>query len=208
MAFTYFFRDRQTLDTIIEHLVPSVMGRSKIKIWDAGCASGQEPYTMAILLAEKMGKYIFKNVEIHATDIDISNQFADIINKGVYPYQELQRIPEDLFTKYFVKYPNGTESFQVVDELRAKIKFRREDLLSYIPTGNAFSLILCKNVLLHQNYEQRIKIIEMFYNALADDGFLAMEQTQKLPLELQDKFVAVTTHAQVYKKLKSVCKAV
>lgn len=201
MAFTYFFRDKQTLDFIIEKLVPYVSGKSKIKIWDAGCASGQEPYTFAILLAEKIGRFTFKNVEIHATDHDSSNLFGNIISKGIYPYQELQRIPVDLFEKYFVKCDDGTENYQIVDELRSKIKFKREDLLTYVPTSTDFSLVICKNVLLHQKYEERLKIFEMFHSALADKGLLVMEQTQKMPVELAGKFEILTTSAQAYRKI-------
>lgn len=200
MAFTYFFRDRQTLDFIVEHLVPRVTGRSRIKIWDAGCASGEEPYTFAILLAEKMGKYIFKNVEIHATDLDISNQFGEIINNGIYPYKELQRIPEDLFQKYFTKTDESGEKYKISEELSSKMRYKRESLLSYIPTGNGFSLVICKNVLLHQTYEQRIKILEMFHDALADEGLLAMEQTQKMPDELAGRFVPLVSNAQLFRK--------
>jgi chemotaxis protein methyltransferase CheR len=202
MAFTYFFRDKQTLDFIVEHLVPLVTGRSRIKIWDAGCASGEEPYTFAILLAEKMGKYIFKNVEIHATDIDISNQFGEIINNGIYPYSQLQRIPEYLFLKYFNKIDGKEDSYRISDDLTSKIRYKRESLLSYTPTSTGFSLVICKNVLLHQTYEQRVKILEMFYNSLAEDGLLAMEQTQKLPDELADKFKPLVSNAQLYIKTR------
>jgi chemotaxis protein methyltransferase CheR len=200
MAFTYFFRDKQTLDFIVEHLVPLVTGRSRIKIWDAGCASGEEPYTFAILLAEKMGKYIFKNVEIHATDVDISNQFGDIINNGVYPYKELQRIPEALFLKYFTKTDETGDKYRISEELTSKMRYKRESLLSYIPTSTGFSLVICKNVLLHQTYEQRINILEMFYNALSDEGLLAMEQTQKLPDELAGRFIPLVSNAQLFRK--------
>ncbi len=200
MAFTYFFRDKQTLDYAVEQLLPRVSGKSKIKIWDAGCASGQEPYTFAILLAEKMGKFSFKNVEIHATDVDISNQFGELISTGIYPYAELQRIPEELFLKYFQKCETVTDAFQVVYELRSKVKYKREDLLSFIPTSNDFSLVICKNVLLHQNYEQRIKILEMFYNSMSPGGLLVMEQTQKLPDELSGKFELLAVNAQAYRK--------
>jgi chemotaxis protein methyltransferase CheR len=200
MAFTYFFRDKQTLDFVIEKLVPYVSGKSKIKIWDAGCASGQEPYTFAILLAEKIGRFGFKNVEIHATDLDNSNLFGTIISNGIYPYVELQRIPEELFLKYFRKCEGGSDNYQIIEELRSKIIFKRENLLSYIPTSNEFSLVICKNVLLHQNYEQRIRIFEMFHAALSTGGFLIMEQTQKLPDELKNKFEIVTTSDQVYRK--------
>jgi chemotaxis protein methyltransferase CheR len=202
MAFTYFFRDKQTLDFIVEHLVPLVTGRSRIKIWDAGCASGEEPYTFAILLAEKMGKYIFKNVEIHATDLDISNQFGEIINNGTYPYSQLQRIPEDLFLKYFSKVEGSVDIFRISEELTAKMRYKRENLLSLVPTSNEFSLVICKNVLLHQTYEQRIKILEMFHSSLIDHGLLAMEQTQKLPEELSLRFEPLVSNAQLYRKIK------
>ena len=202
MAFTYFFRDRQTLDFIVEHLVPIVSGRSTIKVWDAGCASGEEPYTFAILLAEKMGKHLFRNVEIFATDIDTSNQFGQIINNGVYPAKDLQRIPEELFSKYFSKH-NGTDEYcKISEELTSKIKYRRESLLSLTPPDSSFSLVICKNVLLHQTYEQRVEILKMFHNALTDEGLLAMEQTQKLPQELNGMFSPIVTNAQVYRKMK------
>lgn len=200
MAFTYFFRDRQTLDFIVEHLAPFVASRSKIKIWDAGCASGEEPYTFIILLAEKLGKYLFKNVEVHATDIDISNLFEDIIKKGIYPYEKVQRIPPDLLEKYFIKVGDKNQ-YEIIDLLKSKIRYKRESLLTYKPTSTDFSLVICKNVLLHQTYEQRVKIIEMFHNSLVPGGYLAMEQTQKLPPELKDKFEMVVSNAQLYKKI-------
>lgn len=200
MAFTFFFRDRHTLEFIVEHMAPFVTGRSKIKIWDAGCASGEEPYTFTIMLAEKLGKYIFKNVEVHATDIDISNQFAEIIRTGIYPYEKVQRIPPELLEKYFVRQNDG-KFYEVIDQLKSKMIFKRENLLTYKPTSNDFSLIICKNVLLHQTYEQRVKIIEMFYNALLPGGFLGMEQTQKMPSEIEGKFELVVPNAQLYKKM-------
>jgi len=200
MAFTYFFRDLQTLDIIVKHLVPFVSGKQKIKIWDAGCASGQEPYTLAILLAEEMNPFALKNVKIYATDLDISNQFGEIIRTGIYPYQELQRIPKDLFEKYFIKYDNE-HNFQISKELRHMISFKREDLLTLQPVDNDISLVLCKNVLLHQTPAQRVDIIKMFYNTLSKGGFLAMEHTQKLPDELRNLFEPVVSNAQIYKKL-------
>jgi chemotaxis protein methyltransferase CheR len=201
MAFTYFFRDKQTLDFIVEHMIPLVTGRSRIKIWDAGCASGEEPYTFAILLAEKMGKYIFKNVEIHATDLDISNQFGEIIKNGTYPYNQLQRIPEDLFLKYFSKIEGTDDQYKISEDLTAKMRYKRESLLSLVPTSTEFSLVICKNVLLHQSYEQRVQILEMFHRSLTDEGLLAMEQTQKLPDELAGKFKPLVSNAQLYRKI-------
>lgn len=199
MAFTYFFRDRQSLDYTIDHVVSFMRGKSRIKVWDAGCASGEEPYTFVILMAEKLGKYAFKNLEVHATDIDISNRFDKVIQDGIYPYERLKRIPPDFFKKYFRKV-NGDQSYQVVNDLRSRIKYKREDLLSYIATDSGFSLVICKNVLLHQTPEQRIRILEMFYDALLPGGFLVMEHTQKLPEELHEKFEPVISNAKLYRK--------
>ena len=99
MAFTFFFRDIHVLDNIVEQFIPYVTGRSSIKIWDAGCAMGQEPYTLTILLAEAMTKYAYNNLRVIASDHDAP--FEKIIKEAVYNYTELERIPEDLFAKYF-----------------------------------------------------------------------------------------------------------
>lgn len=199
MAFTYFFRDLQALNIMIDKFLPHTAGRSSIKIWDAGCASGEEPYTMAILLAEKMDKHTFKKLKIFATDLDISNQFAKIIADGVYPYDKLKRMPEEYFKKYFSKY-DDKNNYQIADILREKIIFRKENLLTLKATDTNFSGIICKNVLLHQSPAQRIDILKMFHQSLADNGILVMEHTQKIGEESKHLFEAVVSNAQVYKK--------
>ena len=93
MAFTFFFRDRQILDLIVEHVVPSVIGRSRVRVWDAGCAMGQEPYSLAIMFAERMGYFAFKNLHIYATDKEENNNFGEIVRAAKYPQEELERIP-------------------------------------------------------------------------------------------------------------------
>jgi len=82
MAFTFFFRDSHTFGMCSKIAFAEIDGMKEIKIWDAGCAMGQEPYTFAIFLAEKMGYFGFKKVRIHATDIDETNTFHQIVNNG------------------------------------------------------------------------------------------------------------------------------
>lgn len=201
MAFTYFFRDLQTLQMIIDHMLPSIRGRTHINVWSAGCAMGQEPYTIALLLKEHMGAMIFRNVRILASDIDHSNLFGDIIRKGSYPYVELKRIPEEFFTKNFTPDPDKDGNFIIAEDVRNRVTFKRHDLLTYIPPGNNFSLISCKNVLLHFTEEQRIGVIRMFHETLVDGGFFLTEQTQKMPPEVADLFEQVVSNAQVFRKL-------
>ena len=85
MAFTFFFRDQQVLERVVEHLLPSLAGRSHPRIWDAGAAMGQEPYTLAMILAESMGHFAFNNLRIDATDVESTGQFAQIIEAGRVP---------------------------------------------------------------------------------------------------------------------------
>ncbi|MCP4600270.1 MAG: hypothetical protein GY847_07020 [Proteobacteria bacterium] len=105
-AFTCFFRDLQTLNSTREHVIPHLMGRMYIDIWDVGCAMGPEPYSLAIILRENMGHFMFRNVRLFATDIDNSNLFEDIVSKGVFPYNQVKRIPTNLFSDYFSSVNN------------------------------------------------------------------------------------------------------
>jgi chemotaxis protein methyltransferase CheR len=201
MAFTFFFRDTHTLNHAVEHFVPAVSGRSKIRVWDAGCAMGPEPYTLAILLAEKMGKFSFQNLIITASDIDEQDTFGKTIMNGVYPEEELKRIPEDIFAKYFTSIEGGQNMFKIDSNLINRVRFIKHNLLTLTPVGESFSLIICKNVLLHLQYEERVEVIKMFHKSLADEGLFATEQTQKMPQECSHLFEQVVPDAQLFRKI-------
>ena len=200
MAFTFFYRDLQILELAIEHFVPYVSGRSKIRVWDAGCATGMETYTLAILLAEKMNYFGFNNLYIHATDIDENNKFGKIITDGIYNKDDLKRIPKKIFTKYFSSL-NGNGSYKIDDAIKKRVTFQKHDLLTLESVGSGYSLIICKNVLLHLQYNQRIEIINFFHKSLADGAYLVMENTQKMPTELNGLFEKVVVYGQLFKKI-------
>lgn len=199
MAFTYFFRDLQTLEMIRDRVLPEVRTRRFIHIWDAGCAMGPEPYSLAIILRENMGHMIFRNVKIHATDIDESGQFGEIIGKGVYPEEQLKRIPDSIRERYF--QPNGRAGhLQIAEDIRNCVSYETHDLLGLQPVRKELSLVMCKNVLLHFTEKERADVIRMFHDALVPGGFFVTEQTQKLPAGLHDLFETVAANAQVHRK--------
>jgi chemotaxis protein methyltransferase CheR len=200
MAFTYFFRDLQTLNTAVKYLVPFSSGASKVRVWDAGCAMGQEPYSLAILLAEAMNHFAYRNLKIYATDIDGSNLFRDIIAGGTYPTEELERIPRELFDKYFISAAKHGHH-QIVDQVRSRLEFQRQDLLQLQPPATEIFLVLCKNVLLHFQPHERVEVMKMFHRALVPGGFFATEQTQKLPPELEPYFEQVSPDCQMFRKI-------
>ncbi|MCK5684779.1 chemotaxis protein CheR [bacterium] len=202
MAFTYFFRDYKTLEIIGQKLVPLMLGHKYIRIWDAGCAHGPEPFSLAIALSENMGKFIFRNVRILATDIDISNQFGEIIRVGNYPKKEIQRIPDMIFENYF-KPCNQSDHFMICSEIKKRVEYLRHDLLTLKPPNTGFNLIMCKNVLLHFSETKRIQVLEMFHNNLHTGGFLVMERTQALPKKIAHLFKKIEADAQIYQKIVS-----
>ncbi len=200
MAFTFFFRDLQVLERVVEHILPALAGRSHPRIWDAGAAMGQEPYTLAIVFAERMGHFAFNNLRIDATDVESTGQFAQIIEAGVYPKDELSRLPEGILEKYFE--PDGKpDCFRVIDIIRQRVTFQRHDLLSFKEIGNGYSLVLCKNVLLHFLPQERIEVLRMFHRALAPGGLFATEQTQDMPPELAPLFQRLIADGQLFRKV-------
>jgi len=195
MAFTYFFRDMNTFRLVEEHVVPSFRTTRQVKIWDAGCASGEEPYTLAIMLREWMGHYLFRNVRILATDLN--GDFARVVSDGIYTPEKLQRAPEGIVDRHFGPAPDG-EALQVCEEIRSSIQFRQHDLTTLAPPAHSVSLIVCKNVLLHLSPEQRVEVLRMFHETLSDGGFLAVEQTQKMPPGAERWFTPVAADGPLF----------
>ncbi len=199
MAFTFFFRDLPTLEEVVALSLPEIENRRSFKIWDAGCAMGPEPYTLLILFAEKLSSFAFKKISLDASDYDAENgKFGEIIRKGVYPYEVLKRIPKAVLDKYFVKIDE--ENYQISDVIKARLKFHKHDLTSLKPIGNAYNLIICKNVLLHIPPPVRIKVYKMFWSVLEKNGILATEQTQPLPEEVSNLFEPENRTLKIFRK--------
>lgn len=202
MAFTFFWRDEHVLAHAVRLTVPLLTGRSRPRIWDAGCAMGQEPYTLCMMLADGLGRFAFNNLIIDATDVDEQDTFGPIVTDAVYPKEELERMPSDVFQNYF-EPAERAGCFRVVERVRSRLRFQKHDLLSFREIGQNFSLVLCKNVLLHFQHAQRVEVIRMFHRALAPDGFFATEQTQKMPAELAHLFEQVVPDAQLFRKVEA-----
>jgi chemotaxis protein methyltransferase CheR len=163
---------------------------------------GQEPYTFAIMFAERMGRFAFNNLRIDATDVESSGQFARIIQAGIYPREELSRLPDGILEKYF-EADDKPENLRVIDKIRQRVTFQQHDLLSLHEIGQGYSVILCKNVLLHFQPPERIEVLRMFHRALAPGGFFATEHTQEMPRELDSLFQRVIPDSPLFRRLES-----
>jgi len=200
MGFSFFFRDVDAMDMIIEHALPEIKNNRYISIWSAGCSEGQEPYTLAIKLRENVGPFTFRKIKIYATDVDnTTGEFGNTIHNAVYPKEMIKRVDSEILSKYFRPVGIGAE-YKLVDEIKRAVEFQQHDLLSYREIRSSINVILCKNVLMHFNSNQRVGVIRMFHQALAPGGFLVLERTQEMPREVSYLFTRVTDRGQVFRK--------
>ena len=198
MAFTFFFRDLEPLQHGVNFLLQAASGRTRVKVWDAGCAFGPEPYTLAILLAERMNPFAFRNVQLVATDYDAP--LLETMRQGVYPWEQVQRIPVDLFQKYFTPVAERDGHFRIAEVIRDRVEMVHHDLTSLTPVRDGFSLIVCKNVLLHLQPAERIEVFHMFHKALEPGGILLTEHTQKMPADLGPFYEQLVSDSQVFRR--------
>lgn len=169
---TSFFRDAKFFDALIKHFIPAMIARRKnvkhLKIWSAACSTGQEAYSVAILLREHFPELYDWKIEIFASDI--CQQVLNVAKNGMYSALEVSRgINEELLSKYFVKRDN---QWQVIDKIRELITFQKMNLfvLSAVPFDA--DLIFLRNVLIYFDNEDKKKVINNVSSYLMQDGFL------------------------------------
>lgn len=196
---TSFFRDRTVWEYVEKELVPQIITRKnlpkeRIRVWCAGCASGQEAYTLAMVIAEVLGIEEFhQKVKIYATNID--ETALDRARLATYNAKEVESIPKPLLERYF-KPINGSYSF--CPDLRRSVIFGRHDLLQDPPISR-IDLLSCRNTLMYFNAETQAKIISRFHFALNDGSFLVLGKAELLlhansfvPLNLKRRIFAKT----------------
>ncbi len=176
---TSFFRDRPTWDYLVTEIIPQITEykelNAPIRVWSAGCASGQEAYTLAIVLAEALGlEGLRSRVKIYATDVD--EEALHQGRQGIYDAKEIAGIPPELLEKYFDRF-DGQYTFR--KDLRRSVIFGRHNLVQDAPISR-IDLLVCRNSLMYFNAEAQAKIITRFAIALNEGGFLFLGKAEML----------------------------
>jgi two-component system CheB/CheR fusion protein len=165
---TSFFRDPQSWEFLVREVIPPLLrdGTEEVRIWSAGCASGQEAYTLAIVLAEALGEpaALRERVKIYATDVD--DEALAQARQGLYSAKELEGIPAALQDKYFEPL-DGRFAFR--GDLRRSVIFGRHDLVQDAPISR-LDLLVCRNTLMYFNAEAQAKILARFHFALRSEA--------------------------------------
>jgi two-component system CheB/CheR fusion protein len=196
---TRFFRDPPVWDYIEHELLPRIAQESApdtaIRVWSAGCATGEEAYTLAMVMAQALGEEEYlRRVKIFATDVD--EQELDVARHAVYSEKQVASVPEPLLERFF-ESANGKHIFR--KDLRRSVIFGRNDLSVDAPISR-LQLLTCRNTLMYFNGETQNGILRRLHLALHDGGYLALGKSEML-LAFSDAFESVDLGKRVFRKV-------
>jgi len=194
---TFFFRDRLPFDLFRDVVLPEALARNaarrRLRIWCAAASTGQEPYSIAMLLQEAGVKLAGWQVDIVATDI--SGEVIDKAKLGLYSQFEVQRgLPVQWLLKYFTQIG---EQWQIAASLRSMVEFRQFNLLHGYEGLGTFDVIFCRNVLIYFDAPTKSEILARFGNSLVPGGALLLGAAETV-IGLTDRLAPDTKHRGLY----------
>jgi len=203
-----FFRDPYTFDFIEKKLLPIIIAEKTltkmkdIRVWSAGCASGEEPYSIAIIFNELQRLEENQlNISLFATDID--DDALQSARKGRYDITSMDNIKYSLLNNHFT-IVNG--EYQITGKMKKMVSFSQFDMTH--PTRMApedsvfasFDLILCRNLLIYINKKGRSRILKKLHNALSPKGYLVLGECETLESEYRHLFESINDDIHIYRK--------
>ena len=183
---SYFFRDKSSFDHIRQTMLPRLMKMRKtskcIRIWCAGVSTGQEPYSLAMVLDGLVERLAGWEISILATDID-----TEVMNRasaGFYSEFEILRgLPIQMLARHFSREEDG---WRLSNAIRERVHFKIFNLLDSFDTLGTFDIIFCRNVLIHFDPEAKHNVLSRFHATLAPEGYLVLGSDETMPQSSHD----------------------
>lgn len=177
---TFFFRHAEQIEYLVGHVVPELLAKrkntSKVRIWSIGCSSGEEPYSIAILLDKQIRQNERDRIEIIASDI--SRSVIERARQGVYTDSTLRQITQQDKNKYFTLHKD-TGVYRINPKIRERVRFYVHNVLDTFRQG-LFDVIICRNVLIYFNSESKEKALTKMLRCLESDGYLIVGFVESL----------------------------
>ena len=194
---SFFFRDTKPFDLLRDEVLPPILekraDRKHLKIWCAAASSGQEPYSIAIVLKELGVQLAGWRIDIVGTDI--SNEILEKASNGKYSQFEVQRgMPIQLLLKYFDK---KDETWEIKQEVRDMVKYRYFNLLDKLAPLGSFDIVFCRNVLIYFDPKTKGEVLEQIASLMPEDGMMFLGGAETV-LGVTDKFQPVKGKRGVY----------
>lgn len=201
---TSFFRNPPQINTFQNKILPEIMGKRRsendlrLRVWSAGCSTGEEPYTLAIIIKEVLGQELYRwFIDILASDIDTT--VISFAEKGIYSGYSLRNAPSPYKKKYF---RISQDSYQIDDQIKRRVRFRRLNLVdeSQMKLIPSMDVIFCRNVLIYFEESSRKKTVSYFYDILHPGGYLFVGHSESLHQVSRAFKPIIFPGAFVYKK--------
>lgn len=194
---SFFFRDIKPFDQFRDFILPQLVktraARRSIRIWSAACSSGQEPYSLAMILTEQKARLQGWNIEIIATDL--STEILEKAQAGTYSQFEVQRgLPIQLLVKYFKQQG---DRWQIDPAIRGMVRFRCLNLLDDFTQFGQFDVVFCRNVLIYFDQATKATVLERMSRILPADGFLYLGGAETV-IGITDKFQSLAEQRGIY----------
>jgi chemotaxis methyl-accepting protein methylase len=204
-----FFRDALTFEYLAARILPSLLSLVEsapsrpLRIWSAGCSTGEEPYSIAMLLHDLL-KQQERSPETAIFATDISHLALEKAKEGAYDYDSVQDIKLRFFNDYFTR---RGDRFLIRSTIKQQVYFGSYDLLSKTTSSppesifGSFDLVLCRNVLIYLNDTQQEEIFHKLHRSLAANGYLILGESEALSVDFQFKFTQVNGCCRIYQKI-------
>ncbi len=188
--FTSFFREQHHFDFLQRQYLPGLSDNAsrlgnRLRIWSAGCSSGEEPYSIAITLRDHFRDVDRWDTRILATDLD--TQVIETCKSGIYSDERLEKVPSAARKRWFS--PNAAQpgTFKVNSRLQSMITFKQLNLMSPWPMKGPFDIIFCRNVIIYFDKQTQARLVDRFADLLADGGYLIIGHSESL-LNVSERF--------------------
>jgi chemotaxis protein methyltransferase CheR len=192
---TKFYRNAETWDALRPHLASLWSARrGRLRIWSAGCASGEEPYTIAVLIAEVADGGSTDHASIDATDVDRLS--LERTRQASYPESAFSEMPPDLLHRYFTAGPGR----QPLPAIRALVHVLAHDLMREPPPRTPYDLIVCRNVVIYFERQAQEQLFQRFTDALAPEGLLLLGKVETLFGPARERLTLLDPRERIYAK--------
>lgn len=201
-----FFRNPLIFEILQALVLPELMARvNSPRIWSLGCANGEEPYSLALILHDLMRKQRSRN-DTAILGTDICDGAIEKARKAEYPDDELLEVKKKYLDSSFVKVHERKNIYRLSSEITSMVSFECGDIISRLKSrkasGETFHIVLCRNLLIYLNRDLQVEIVRMISDILVENGYFVIGEAETIPDDLRHVFNPVSPGIKVYRKIR------